>query len=158
MGFLDNLLKGEVKKAVGNLVGAAINETLNNNTTYNSQPERSFSNTSTSKKKNEEADLRAKLESIIASEYTEYELRREIPASEIGADLGAKSYSYGLYLNGSPKAFIMIMKDRNHYRSLEVRLAQDAAYAGGIPYMNFMKHLPNEVSYISDRLRKNIFG
>lgn len=100
--------------------------------------------------------LRDKLESIIASEFSEYELRKDIPASEMTSNSGARDYSYGLYLNGSPKAFIMIMKDRNDYKKRDVVLARQAAESNGIPYMNFIPHLPNEPEYISNRLRQNV--
>ena len=104
----------------------------------------------------EEDELRLRLETIIAEEFSEYELRKEIPAAEMTSYDGAKDYSYGLYLNGTPKAFIMIMENKNHYMKKEVVLAKQAAEQSGIPYMNFMPHLPNTPEYISNRLRQNV--
>lgn len=96
------------------------------------------------------------LETIIAEEFSEYELRRNVPASEMTSNSQARDYSFGLYLDGSPKAFIMIMKDKNDYRKKDVVLAKQAAESNGIPYMNFMMHLPNEPEYISNRLKQNV--
>lgn len=97
-----------------------------------------------------------KLETIAAEEFSEYELRKDIPASEMTSDGNARDYSYGLYLKGYPKAFIMIIENRNDYRKKDVVLAKQAAEQGGIPYMNFMMHLPNEPKYISNRLKQNV--
>lgn len=104
----------------------------------------------------EEKGLRERLEEVIRNEWSEYELRREIPASELGADFGAKKYSYGLYYNGQPKAMMMVLTDRNEYRKKSVMLSKDACYEKGVAYMNFMSHLPNRSDYISRRLRENI--
>ncbi len=101
-------------------------------------------------------ELTATLEDIIAAEFSEYELRKDIPVTELDIFAKGRAYSYGMYLNGSPKAFIMIMKDRNDYRSLPVVLAKQEAEKNGIPYMNFMPHLPNEPEYIINRLRQNV--
>ena len=92
----------------------------------------------------------------VLNQFSDYEVRTEIPASEFNAPAGAKSYSYGLYYNGYPKALVMVLDDRNHYRKKEVILARETAEQHGIPYMNFMPHLPNEKDYIYERINKNL--
>ena len=92
----------------------------------------------------------------VLNQFSDYEIRTEISASEFNAPAGAKDYSYGLYYNGYPKALIMILDDRNHYRKKEVILAREAAEHLGIPYMNFMPHLPNKKNYIYERINKNL--
>lgn len=139
MGFFSNFIKGEVKKTFNSIA-----ENIKNSNLYkNSSP-------------SYDGDVRSKIEGIIASDFPEYELRKEVSASETNAAPGAKDYSYGIYLNNIPKAYIMIMEDHNHYRKAEVRLAREAAERNNIPYMNFMPYLPNEYSYVAERLKTNI--
>lgn len=111
-----------------------------------------------SKNNAKRSGLSEKLEYVAANSFPEYELRKEISASEMGAGHEAKNYSYGLYKNGEPKAFMMIISDRNQYRKKEIRLAKEAAEWNGVPYMNFFSHLPNEETYIDERIRKNLFA
>lgn len=151
VGFLGDFFKKEAKKLVSEVVENVMNEGtagfVQGQTASSGRARYSGVGT-----------LRKRLEGVIEKEYSDYELRREIPAQQIGAEPEARNYSYGLYQNGSPKAFMMILDNRNHYRKREVVLAQKAAFANGIPYMNFMSHLPNETDYISERLKENILG
>ena len=55
-----------------------------------------------------------------------------------------------------PIALFNVIPYRNVYRKKSYRLAKQIAEERGIPHMNFFAHLPNEVSYISERLRENI--
>lgn len=104
-----------------------------------------------------EKGLRSRLEQVVATEYSTYELRQNVPSSEMFAEAGAVNYSYGIYQNGAPVAFINIIKNRNDYNLKGFRLAKEASESRGVPHMNFFSHLPNDTSYISERLRKNIF-
>ena len=150
MGFLENLFKKEAKKFVSGMVDKAVDNVMGGN------------GSPVSKKNNVtltgEAGLRAKFEQVVANEYSEYELRQNVPASEMYAEPGAVDYSYGMYKNGTPVAMINVISNRNDYSLKRFRLAKEAAVNRGIPHMNFFAHLPNETSYISERLRKEIFG
>lgn len=99
-----------------------------------------------------------RIESIVENEFDEYELRTDIPASELCASYGARNYSYGIYKDDSLRVLIMIMRDNNDYRKKDVCLSHEAAYLRGVPCLNFMPHLPNEEEYISNRLHENIAG
>ena len=100
--------------------------------------------------------LRQRLEKIMKNEWAEYEVRTEVPASQMNAPEKSRAYSYGMYLDGEPKAFIMILTNKNHYGLKAVVNSQFAAVENGVPYMNFFTHLPNRESYISNRLKENI--
>ena len=99
-----------------------------------------------------------RLEEVFKTEYPDCEFRTNISASEIEITTIATDYSYGLYRNGTPIAFINVIKNRNDYRRLKYREAKAIAIRHGIPHMNFFTHLPNEVEYISQRLKNEIFG
>ena len=100
--------------------------------------------------------LRQRLEEVFATEYTDCDVRRDISVSELAPEPNAVNYSYGLYRNGNPIALFNVITERNQYRKKSYRLSKQIAEESGIPHMNFFIQLPNEVSYISERLRKNI--
>lgn len=100
--------------------------------------------------------LRNKLEEVFTTEYNSYELRKDININEIKVTDVDISYSYGLYLGSTPKALIMVINNRNDYRTRPFKVAKSTAENDGIVYLNFFSHLPNEMSYISQRLKDNI--
>lgn len=162
MGFLTNLLKSEARKIVSDVVDNVVDNTLGQavrgQETRNTAAATSGRTSSYSKATMEsgEATLRANLESVLSSEWSGFEVRREIPACELGAPEKARAYSYGLYENGQPKAMFLVVTDKNHHLNSAARLAQTACKANGIPCMNFFSHLPNTTEYISQRLKENI--
>ncbi len=163
MGFLENLLKREARKVVSEAVGTVFSEL----TGMTSDTSKANSTTVTGQSMNTqdalrygkdggEQGLRQRLEYIVATEWSGYELRKDIPAGTLGAEAGARDYTYGLYLNGQPKAMIMLIRNNNHYRRSDVVKANAACQKNGIPYMNFMTYMANCGDYISNRLNKNI--
>ena len=144
MGFLDNLLKKEAKKFVSGVVNKAVDNVVNGNGSGNV-------------KLAGEAGLRARLEQVFANEYSAYELRQNIPSTEMGAEYGSVDYSYGLYKDGAAVAFVNVIGNRNDYSKKRFRMAKQAAENNNVAHMNFFSHLPNETSYISERLKREIF-
>lgn len=167
MGFLDNLLKRETRKVISSVIGNAVdnvidnlNDTINSKTTNNGQTVSTAPVATTNEQDEmsceyERPVICARVEKVAAEEWAGYELRRNIPAAEMGAEDGAMDYTYGLYLNGIPMAMILIMS-KGDYRAKKVRLAHQACRAKGVFCMNLMTHLPNRRSYISEMLRKNV--
>lgn len=154
MGFFDKIFSKETKKFISNMVDKAIDSAANINSSSSGSSKGALNNASLTG----EAGLRSRLEEVIAEEYNTYELRQNIPSSELSAPFGAVDYSYGLYKNGAPAALINIITSRNDYSLKCYRSAKEAAVKMGIPHMNFFAHLPNEKGYISQRLKKEIFG
>lgn len=159
MGFFSDLIKRETKKIMSDVVDNAIGDTFKkpvSETSTSAGMNGKISSDSRKRRESGERELRKRLEQIFAEEWADYEVRKNVPASELNAQPEAKTYSYGIYWCGQPKAMIMILTDRNQYRKKEVRLAGDACRMNGIPYMNFMSYLPNTCEYISKRLKENI--
>lgn len=169
MGFLESLVRRQVRRLVSdavdevvdNTVGAAIRGAFENNGTEGTQNFSNNSNSSytssapkrkTGNKASGEAVLRQRLEEVFAEEWSEYTVQQNM----MSGVAGARNYSYGLYLNGVPKAMIMIITSSSHHNKKEDRLAAQASAAYGVPYMDFYSHLPNEKEYISRRLKENI--
>ena len=143
MGFFENLFKKEAKKFIGNVVDNAVDGFLNRN--------------------NDDVNcigvegLRMRLEAVLHNEYNgNYQVRENIPSTELGAEYGAVDYSYGIYNNYGPVVLINIIEERNDYQKKRFRLAKEAAENNNIPHLNFFAHLPNREEYISKRLRDTI--
>ena len=174
MGLFDKILKTFNMDSAAELVdkvGKVINNDTNNSsqtysyTTNSSSPNVTSKSTTYHQPKIDHKykaaynNLEQKLEQIFATEYGEFTVRKEVSPSEFANQPNARNFSYVLLdYSGKPRAFIMLMRNRNDYRRKDVLLAKEAAENIFIPYMNFMPHLPNEISYISNRLRQNIFG
>ncbi len=164
MGFLDNLLKREARKIIANVVDNVVDnalDSINDSMKFNTSS--SPMNTSSLGNNPDEEDcgyncsvVCDRVERIVASEWSGYELRKNIPAVELGADSNARDYSYGLYLNGVPKAMIIIIDIPSHYKKKDVRLAHEACERQHVFCMNLLLHLPNRYSYISKQLSDNV--
>lgn len=156
MGFLDQLFKKETRKIISEVVDNVI-DTVTDNIKDTMNPDVSISADPDEKDCNyKEAVVCSRIEKVAAEEWSCYELRKNIPAAEMGASENARDYSYGLYLNGTPVAMIMIIDVPSHYRKKDVLLAHEACEQKNVYCMNLMLHLPNRRSYISKQLRDNI--
>lgn len=167
MGFLDKLLKSKARELVSNVVGDAVDDVINHlsnsddtctgtNTTTTSSVRTTTINTDEKNCCYDKNLVCARIEDIAATEWPGYELRTNIPAYDLGAEVGSRDYTYGLYLDDAPKAMIIILDDPSHYRKKDTLLAHEACQVKGIFCMNLMLHLPNRRSYISERLRQNV--
>lgn len=163
MGFLNNLIRRETKKAVSSAISSGLSDLLggsadnssSSTTTYHSSDSANGC-ASAKAQKSGESGLRMRLEQVLTEEWSGYEIRRQVPAAEFDAARGAWKYSYGIYSAGQPKAMLMVLNNRNDYRLKAVRDAKAACEQKGIPYMNFFSHLPNQSDYIAQRLKDNI--
>lgn len=159
MGLLNRLVRSVISTAVDevvdNTVGAAIRDAIGNNGTegkIQNQQNTSAGSGKKSHKASGEKVLRERLEEVFCQEWSEYTLQRELrPGTN-----GARDYSYGLYLNGVPKAMIMVIPKDRHYTKKTERLSADECRAYGVAYLDFYSHLPNEKEYISKRLKEAI--
>lgn len=172
MGFLSNLISRETRRAVNKVVDQAVDkgfDKLQKNLFQQSyaspQPAESTPQSYTSPQpngrvKNNQAELflRNNIQKVFMRDWATkgYEMRTDVPASELNAAEGARNYSYGFYLNGEPKCMIMVLTNRNHYQLKAVRLAEQAARNAGATYLNFFTHLPNREDYIAERFQNEI--
>ncbi len=161
MGFFSNLIKKEAQKLVSDVMDNSVGNIIKKNipgSGVSSADESSVNRTYSYDRNTDisEDGVRERLEQVFATEWSDYEIRRNIPSSELNADSKARSYSYGMYRDGQPKAMIMLLTNRNHYCRKDVRLAHDACYNIGIPCINIMSYLPSTTEYISGRLKENL--
>lgn len=152
MGFLDSLLKKGTSKLISNVVDSVV-DNLKGNTTA----------TYAASQDSDEEDccykasvIRARVEKVFAEEWSGYEVRQDVWAYEMDAEEGSHNYSYGLYLDGQPKAMVMVLDSADDYRKKSVKLAHKACEEKGVFCMNLLPHMPNRRSYISKRLKDNV--
>lgn len=186
MGFLDNLLRREVRKVVGSAVDAVADSIIN---AVQGKDGQDGGNTASAGdlaatenkvdktgsiaygngaiKENKGATrqancsgehlLRRRIEEIAAREKPEYELRQKVSSSQVGAPRGAEPYfDYGFYRDGMLAAVIQILDDNNAYCRKSVRLAQQACKDRQVAYMNFMSYMTNRPEYIAKRLEEKL--
>lgn len=105
-----------------------------------------------------ESEVRKSIEEIVARDFPSLTIRKDVPASEMFAEAGARNYTYGLYLDGQPKAMIMLLDKDNHnlYRHSTIKKAQRACEDQRVPYMNFMLYMSNRPEYIAERFQETI--
>ena len=98
-------------------------------------------------------DVREKLEECFASEFSSYEIRKDVSPREFGGTGKFMNYSYAVYKDGAAKLFIMLTgKHTNSLR--EYRWSKEQAEKAGVPLINFVEHFPNNPRYISERLHQ----
>lgn len=157
MGFLSKILKKEAGKLVSEAIDSVV-DTVKETVNDNGDVRVSGGSSRNIEMLWGEEGLRERLKDVLKREWAEYDIRENIPAEEMNAQKGARAYSYGIYQDGQPKAMLMVLSDTDHceYKRKDIRLAKQACEAKGVPYMNFIGHLPNTTEYISTRLRENV--
>ena len=97
--------------------------------------------------------IRSRIEAIVAEDWPSYELRRDIPAAEVGGGTKDQGFDYGLYLNGQPKLMIMLLNQYQHHNKC-VQNSHRACRERGIGSFHLMNHLPNRKTYIAERMKE----
>lgn len=170
MGFLDKILNKEAKKLISNVVDNMVDTVVDsardvlNQSSGSSRPQnedKAYTKAGAADQNEEdccysEAVVSKRIEKIIADNFSNCELRKEISSKEIGADDIAWNYTYGVYRDGSAVAMINILDNPNDYRKKIVLQSKAACKEHGIGYVHFLLHLPNRSSYISERLKEII--
>ena len=91
---------------------------------------------------------------ILETQFSQYEIREDIPVSELGGTDG-RDYDFGLYQNGRLVA-VVILVEHNKDTNRLYRSSKDAANKAGIPFINFYLQMQNERDYVIDRIRRFI--
>jgi len=89
---------------------------------------------------------------VLTTEFSDYEIRRNISAMEIGGSNIARNYTFGLYQGGIPKMLITLTP-HNRYQNRPFREAKSACENQGIVFMNFFTHFSNEKTYVVNRIQ-----
>ena len=96
-----------------------------------------------------------KIAAVLAEEFPQYEVRENVSPSTIGGTGRCLDYSFGVYENGEPKLFIMLV-GKDTCGSRVYRWSKEQAEKAGVTMINFVEHYPNRPGYIKERLHQYI--
>lgn len=97
--------------------------------------------------------VQSKIRNLMMAEFPEYELRENVSPTTIGGTGRFMNYTFGVYLNGQPKLFMMVIgKTTCSHR--EYRWSKEQAQAAGVPMINWVEHYPNKIDYMVNRLHQ----
>ena len=172
MGFLDSLLnKGTrmVKKAAKEAMVEAADEILkglaNDGKETTATKTTATKTTSTAKSASantsvpagyenvKDADVEDKLRAVFAKEFPQYEIKENVSPETLGGTGRFMNYSFGVYENGQPKLFIMIISS-NTCASRFYRWSKEQAEKSNVTMINFVGAFENKIDYIINRLHQ----
>lgn len=130
MGFLDSLLRSSARKTV------KVNESVP--TGYEDVAEEFVAD---------------KLRAVFAREFPQYEIKENVSPTTIGGTGEFMDYSFGVYENGVPKLFIMVVFSNDCARRT-YRWSKEQAERAGVTMINFVAAFENRIDYIIDRLHQ----
>lgn len=160
MGFLDDLFKAvntlkdvaeTFNKQTGGVFGQQQNKPAPNSSNPAGSPQNSAVQNPHDIYDDEPEDVRKEIEEIVAQCFPQYELRRNVSPTTIGGLGRFLDYSYGVYLGGEPKLFIMIVGKKTTSHRV-YRWSKEEAAKKGITMINFVEHFPNKYDYVKNRL------
>ena len=155
MGIFDKLSKGFASKALEDIVkNVAENISQNadkgaNRNTSQQTAQTPIANVWANPAAN--VDIGNYFAEILASEFGQYQIRRDIPLGEFGVD--GRPFDFGLYQNGQLVSVVVLAghnKTRNHPYWNSEKLAKSL----NIPFINFFTHMPNERGFVIDRINR----
>lgn len=88
---------------------------------------------------------------LLKEEFSEYQIKENISGSEIGNT--ERPYEFGLYKGGGLKA-VIVLSEKNKTNNRAYRTAKEAAEKANVAFVNFFTHMPNERSYVIERIKK----
>ncbi|MDR2888378.1 MAG: hypothetical protein LBV33_00870 [Lachnospiraceae bacterium] len=101
-------------------------------------------------------DIFENFKTLLLTDFSSFEIRQDIPATEIGGLPAYYPYTFGLYREGEPQLFIMLTIAGNQYYQKAHREARELCAQKNIKYLNFFCHFQNERYYVYNRIRENL--
>lgn len=98
-------------------------------------------------------DCKGKLLEVLAADFPSYEVFEDVSPVTLGGTGRFMNYSLGIYKDGAPRLFIMII-GKTTTRHREYRWSKEQAQKAGVEMINFIGHAPNRYWYIKERLGK----
>ena len=160
MGLFDKALKKGLGKVVGDAVGDVVKslgdaldiDTINKPAQTQTQPQQNYQQPVYAAAP-VQVNIRAEMPGILAQEFAAYAAAPNVSAVTWGVTSGpCKPFDYCLCANGRVVAAIMLT-DHNRDRNSAYLNAKAACKAAGVPFINFYTHMPNERSYVVNRIK-----
>ena len=166
MGLLNSLMKTAKRKATRMAVNAIVDEISKSAQNKNSEASapvtqnnaapvvQSSVSQSLPKQSNiEDEFIDNKLDYVLKNEFPQYEIRKKVSPVTLGGTGKFMDYDLGVYENGAPKLFIM-MVGPNTCSKREYRWSKEEAEKAGVPMINFVMAFSNKIDYITNRLHQ----
>ena len=94
-----------------------------------------------------------KIVEVLKTEFPDYTYEENFSPAKLGGEGKFMDYSFLVCKDGEPKlAMMLIGKTTCSHR--EYRWSKEFAEGFGLPFINFIRHYPNKVEYIKQRLHK----
>lgn len=100
-----------------------------------------------------DAFVDTKLRRVFQKEFPQYEIKEKVSPVTLGGTGKFMPYSFGVYENGAPKLFIMLVSN-NTCALRTYRWSKEEAAKAGVPMINFVGAFENEIPYVIDRLHQ----
>lgn len=100
-----------------------------------------------------DAEVEEKLRAVFSHEFPQYEIREDVSPTTIGGTGNFMNYTFGVYENGAPKLFIMVVGN-NDCAKRTYRWSKEQAERAGVTLINFVAQFENRMDYIIDRLHQ----
>ena len=151
MGFFDKLAKGLASEVLGNIVKNTSSGTTGN--TGQSANQNTVRQTVNAVRTGSAPgmNIRAYFAEILASAFSQYQVRENIPLSEFGAE--GRPFDFGLYQNGTLVS-VVVLAEHNRTRNHPYWNSQKKAQELNIPFINFYTHMPNERGFVINRIKR----
>ena len=150
MGLFDKIAKN-LAGELGNIVKNATDTALGNNPQPAAQTAIPAQSPPTQTPVS--GDNKAYFAEILASEFGEYQVRRDVPLSEFGGE--GRPYDFGLFKDGKLAAVIVLV-GKNGVRNHPYWNSEKLAASMSVPFINFYTHMPNERNFVIDRIKRFI--
>lgn len=98
-------------------------------------------------------EVEDKLRAVFKNEFSQYEIKENVSPTTIGGTGKFMPYSFGVYENGTPKLFIMVVAN-NTCKSRLYRWSKEEAEQNNISMINFVVNFENKIDYIINRLHQ----
>ncbi|MBR5396248.1 MAG: hypothetical protein IK145_00155 [Bacteroidales bacterium] len=119
-----------------------------------------------------DAEWHAYFREIIQSEFPGYDVRENVPVTELAGFVADEAqlyksrprqvykaewgepYTFVLSQGGAPKGIVMLGGGHSHSANVKYLVARMYAKKLGLPYINFYTQMPNERGYVVGRIHK----
>lgn len=117
-------------------------------------------------------EWRAFFRDVIKSDFAGYEVREDVPVTELAGNVSdefklyktrpsqvykaewGEPYTFVLSQGGVPKGVVMLGAGHSHFSNVKYLISRMYAKKLGLPYINFYTQMPNERSYVVSRIGK----
>lgn len=160
MGFLDNLLKKETRKLIGNVVDGVVDSVMNTsgNAIRSAMQTTGASGDDEAPCKRSVPTVRRRIEKLLTENHPGYSFKKDVPISKYNLKLPGNcakhEIDYIITDNTGKETAAVLLLSPGMERTLWLEELYSALNRQDIKHVHFLMHLPNRGSYISEKLEE----